>query len=115
MVKSILSAGESVLIFPEGTRSRTGQIQKFKPGVGLIALELCVPIVPAYIGGTYEALPTGKAFPRRQRVKVFFGPTISVEAYRSHGTRTVADERYRQIATEVHTAIVELASVSKLS
>ena len=112
MVKSILSAGESVLIFPEGTRSRTGQIQEFKPGVGLIALELGVPVVPAYIGGTYEAMPTGKAFPQRRRVKVLFGPAIRVEANLSKGTRTVADERYRQIATEVRTAIVELANLS---
>ena len=112
MVKSILSAGESVLIFPEGTRSRTGQIQEFKPGVGLIALELCVPVVPAFIGGTYEALPAGKFFPQRQKVKVFFGPVIRVEADRSQGTRTVADERYRLIATEVRTAIVKLAKES---
>ncbi len=110
MVKSILSAGESVLIFPEGTRSRTGQIQEFKAGVGLIALELRVPVIPAYIGGTYEAMPPGKLFPRRQGVKVFFGPAIRPEAYRSRGTRTHADERYRQVATDIRTAIVELAS-----
>ncbi|MCZ6768609.1 MAG: AMP-binding protein [Acidobacteria bacterium] len=112
MVKSILSAGESVLIFPEGTRSRTGEIQEFKPGVGLIALELGVPVVPAYIGGTYEALPAGKFFPRRQRIRVFFGPVIRVEPDRSQGARAAADERYRQIAAEVRTAIVELANVS---
>ena len=65
MVKSILSDGESVLIFPEGTRSRTGQLQEFKPGVGLIAQELGVPVVPAYIQGTHQAMPVGKALPRR--------------------------------------------------
>ena len=57
MVQSILSQGEPILIFPEGTRSRTGQLQGFKPGLGLLARELNVPIVPAYIGGTREALP----------------------------------------------------------
>ena len=109
MVKSILLGGECVLIFPEGTRSRTGQLQEFKPGVGLIALELGVPVVPAYIQGTHPAMPVGKAFPRRRGIGVFFAPGIRVEPSPPEGPRTALDERYRQIAAQVRTAISGLA------
>ncbi|MEJ2077318.1 MAG: AMP-binding protein [Acidobacteriota bacterium] len=51
MVGSILSQGEPVLIFPEGTRSRSGKLQEFKPGVGLIAWEYQTPIVPTAMYG----------------------------------------------------------------
>ncbi|MDA2923280.1 AMP-binding protein [Acidobacteria bacterium AH-259-L09] len=108
MVKSILSAGELVLIFPEGTRSRTGQIQQFKPGLGLIALELDVPIIPAYIGGTHQAMPVGKVFPRPKQVKVIFAPPITMDVYRSNDQDTPADEIYRQITADVRGVIMNL-------
>ncbi|MFB3903952.1 MAG: AMP-binding protein [Acidobacteriota bacterium] len=108
MVQSILSQGEPILIFPEGTRSRTGQLQGFKPGLGLLARELNVPIVPAYIGGTREALPVGKLLPRPNKVKVLFGPPISMEKYRTNGPTLSRDEHYRAIVAEVRDAIEEL-------
>ncbi len=110
MVQSILSQGEPILIFPEGTRSRTGQLQGFKPGLGLLARELNVPIVPAYIGGTREALPVGKLLPRPNKVKVLFGPPISMEKYRSNGPTQSRDEHYRAIVAEVRDAIEQLRS-----
>jgi long-chain acyl-CoA synthetase len=109
MVKSILSAGESVLIFPEGTRSRTGQLQEFKPGVGLIAQELGVPVVPAYIQGSHQAMPVGRAFPRRREIKVFFAPAIRVKPAPPDSPGTANDERYRRLAAEALTAISGLA------
>ncbi|MFB3141362.1 MAG: AMP-binding protein [Acidobacteriota bacterium] len=113
MVKSILSGGESVLIFPEGTRSRTGQLQEFKPGVGLIAQELGVPVVPAYIQGTHRAMPVGKTFPRRRGIEVFFAPAILVETAPPDGSGGgTNDERYRQLAQEIRTGIAGLASGS---
>ena len=106
MVKSILSDGESILIFPEGTRSRTGRLQEFKPGVGLIAQELGVPVVPAYIQGTHQAMPVGKALPRRCGIEVFFAPAIQVESASPDGPgRAANDECYRQLAAEVRAAI----------
>src|SRR3970282_1488513 len=73
MVKSILASGESALIFPEGTRSRSGEIQPFKPGLGLLAWELGVPIVPVRIKGTHDAPPAGSPLPRRGTVTATFG------------------------------------------
>ena len=112
MVKSILSGGETVLIFPEGTRSRTGQLQEFKPGVGLIAQELGVPVVPAYIQGSHQAMPVGKAFPHRRQIKVFFAPAIRVESVPPDVTGTANDERYRGLTAEALAAISGLANGS---
>ncbi len=108
MVRSILSTGEPVLIFPEGTRSLSGRLQSFKPGLGLMALELDVPIIPAYIHGTFQSMPKGKHFPRRGRVDIYFGQPILMNPYRGNGTRRFNDV-YRQIAADVQQAVSHLA------
>ena len=105
MVSGILSSGESVLIFPEGTRSRTGEIQPFRPGLGLIAYELNVPIVPVHIEGTFQALPVGKILPVPKQVTVTFGSPIRVDAYRSGSREISADEVYRKVTADVRKAI----------
>ncbi len=104
-VRGILSKGEPILIFPEGTRSRDGTMREFKPGVGLIALELKTPIIPAFIEGTFASLPAGKTVPRRRRVKVRFGPEISMDSYLEAANDVSRDEVYRRIARDVRTAI----------
>jgi long-chain acyl-CoA synthetase len=107
MVKRILSSGESALIFPEGTRSRTGEIDAFKPGLGLLARELEVPIVPVRIEGTHPALPVGKVVPRRGKIVVTFGEPLTMEAYRGDGAPP-REELYRRIAADVRETIVGL-------
>src|SRR4030095_17082179 len=56
---SFLSRGYNALIFPEGTRSLTGEIAEFKPVIGFLALSARIGILPIYLFCTYEALPTG--------------------------------------------------------
>jgi len=115
MVKSILASGESALIFPEGTRSRDGDIQSFKPGLGLLAWELQVTIVPVHIGGTHEALPVGKSVPKRSRLRVAFGEPITMDHYREIGGRVPPTELYRSIAEDVRRRIVALDHGAPLS
>jgi long-chain acyl-CoA synthetase len=69
----------SILIFPEGTRSATGEIGTFKAGAGLLAVELGVPVVPVRLTGVRELLPKGRALPRPGKVKVRFGPALRFE------------------------------------
>jgi long-chain acyl-CoA synthetase len=72
----VLRRGKILLVFPEGSRSRDGGIKEFKKGVGIIARELNLPIVPVAISGTYAMLPSGKSFPKPSKVSVSFGKPI---------------------------------------
>jgi long-chain acyl-CoA synthetase len=72
----VLRRNKILCVFPEGSRSRDGGIKEFKKGVGIIAKELKLPVVPVAIQGTYEMLPTGKKFPYPARVTVTFGKPL---------------------------------------
>ena len=72
----LLRQGRNLLIFPEGTRSRDGQIQHFKRGIGQIAAHCTISVVPTWIEGTYAALPKGAHWPHRQPVIVTFGTPL---------------------------------------
>src|SRR5436190_12575874 len=62
-LKEHLSHGWSVVIFPEGTLSRTGNIGTFKKGAAILAIDAGVPIVPAYVDGLYEVFPRFRRIP----------------------------------------------------
>ena len=67
----VLRAGRALLMFPEGTRARDGELKAARPGVGMLAVATDARIVPAYISGSNEP---GKWLFRRVRVRVSFGP-----------------------------------------
>ena len=75
---SLVNRGWSILMYPEGRRSDTGQMGPFKPGVGLLAAKLGVPVVPVRVSGTKEVMPNGRAIPRRGCVEVRFGEPLRV-------------------------------------
>jgi 1-acyl-sn-glycerol-3-phosphate acyltransferase len=77
----IKEKGFSFLIFPEGTRSRDGEIQPFKRGGFFLALGSQVPVVPISIQGTYEMMPRGSFFVKKGRVKVEFHHPFPVSDY----------------------------------
>ena len=82
LCRTALEQGRALLIYPEGTRTRTGKLQAFKPGIGVLALELDTPILPVHLRGTFEALPKGRRVPRPTQVSVRFGPAVDVSALR---------------------------------
>jgi len=70
-----LASGRVVGIFPEGPFSVRGRLERGRPGVGLLALRSGVPVVPAGIRGTYEALADRRFYvPRRHPLSLRFGP-----------------------------------------
>jgi len=73
MASYILRNGKSLLIFPEGGRSYDGKLMEFKKGVGILSIELNVPVIPAYIKGSFEALPRGAIRPKFTEMKITFG------------------------------------------
>jgi long-chain acyl-CoA synthetase len=80
----LLDRGWSILLYPEGTRSTTGQMGEFKSGVGLLAVELQVPVVPIFLDGLQRVLPKGRVLPRRGAVSVTFGPSLCFDPATSY-------------------------------
>lgn len=75
-----LKKGATLVIYPEGTRSRTGEIQEGKLGITKIFLKTGVPILPVGIKGTFELMPPGKGFPEIKRiVKINIGKPLFFE------------------------------------
>jgi 1-acyl-sn-glycerol-3-phosphate acyltransferase len=72
-VLRLLGEGKAVVMFPEGTRSPTGQLQEARAGIGMMVAKAGVPVVPMRIWGTERALPRGASVPRPARVTVVFG------------------------------------------
>jgi long-chain acyl-CoA synthetase len=103
-----LLRNENLLIYPEGTRSLSGELQPFKPGLGLLAYEAGVPIVPAHISGTYEALPKGKSLPGKSKVSVVFGEPVVPGFPEKSAVEKSKREIYREIADEVRSRIQRL-------
>lgn len=108
VAQEALLRDENLLIYPEGTRSLNGELQPFKPGLGLLAYEANVPIVPAYVSGTYEALPKGKSLPRKSRIRVVFGEPVAPGFSEESATKANKRENYRNIADEVRRRIERL-------
>ncbi|TAL22955.1 MAG: long-chain fatty acid--CoA ligase [Nitrospirae bacterium] len=69
----VLRNKKSLCIFPEGGRSYDGNLMEFKKGIGILALEMNVPVVPAAIKGSFEALPKGAFLPKPKKIKLIFG------------------------------------------
>jgi 1-acyl-sn-glycerol-3-phosphate acyltransferase len=80
-VVRFLRAGDSFLMFPEGTRSADGRLQPFKKGVATMAVEAGVPIVPISIGGTQKILRKGSWALQPGLVTIRFGHAVDASAY----------------------------------
>jgi len=90
--RMIREKGFSFLIFPEGTRSRDGELQPFKRGGFFLALNSQVDIVPVTIKGTYEMMPKGSFFIKKGKVRVAFHPPVSVEGFDRQNLSLLVDK-----------------------
>ena len=68
------------ILFPEGTRSRTGEMSSFKAGLGMIVAGADVPVVPCCVRGAHEAWAPGARMPRLKRIAVRVGPALNFAA-----------------------------------
>jgi 1-acyl-sn-glycerol-3-phosphate acyltransferase len=102
-VNRLLAEEWSLLVYPEGTRSRDGRIGRLRTGVAVLAAEHGLPIVPIYVTGTHDAMPPGvnwpklRPFRRRHRVTLTFGAPILP---REGEHRTELMERIRMFFAE---------------
>jgi 1-acyl-sn-glycerol-3-phosphate acyltransferase len=98
-----LREGYVLLMFPEGTRSKDGSLQIFRPGIGRLIAEFPgTPVIPTFIGGTTRVMPKGKLVPRPAKALVRFGEPIYPKAHpRFRAT-------WQSAADEVREAILHL-------
>lgn len=92
----VLRQGRNLVIFPEGTRTRTGEVGTFKKTVAILAQELGVPVVPVRIDGAFEAWPRTSKLPRCHKVKVTYRPSIIAQE----------GETYEQFAERVRACVL---------
>ena len=81
-IKKELVDGISTVIFPEGTRTKTGEMGRFKQGAFKIAMDMGLPVVPLSLGGFFKAMPSGQAFANpRARVSLNIGEPIDISQF----------------------------------
>lgn len=109
-IKRVIQAlreNRSVVLFPEGTRTPDGHLQKAKAGVGLMACKSGVPVVPCRVYGSYAAFGKGMAIPRfGSPVTVVFGPPIPASDY---DDPSVGKARYEVAAERIMARIAAIA------
>jgi long-chain acyl-CoA synthetase len=93
-IGELAGRGWSILIFPEGARSRSGVIKEFRGGIGMIGARLDVPVIPVRLDGIDRILPTGSSFARMAKVRVAFGAPL-----------TLRGEDYPALAKQVEDAV----------
>lgn len=105
LAKSVLDEGRVLAIFPEGTRSPTGELQEAKEGATLLALRCGAPILPLALVGTQRFLPKGKFLPRiGRRMVVRVGETFTLSAPRDVDRR----ESMRRATSEMMRHVAEM-------
>ncbi len=97
-IGELIGDGYSILIFPEGKRTEAGEVGPFRPGIGMIASRLAVPVLPVRLEGLERVLHTKMKFPRRGPVRVTFGPPLRLEG-----------DDYARLTAQVEAAVRALA------
>jgi 1-acyl-sn-glycerol-3-phosphate acyltransferase len=102
---SLLKDGAAVALFPEGTRSETGELQPAKPGIGFLVSKGQAPVVPVYVHGSYEAWSKHSGGMKRKPVVVIYGKLITREEIKALGAGRAA---YPLIGSLIMERIAEL-------
>jgi 1-acyl-sn-glycerol-3-phosphate acyltransferase len=106
-----LLAGGAIILFPEGTRTQDGQLQKARSGIGLIVIKSNAPVVPVRVFGTFEAYGRKMKIPRPHQVTVKYGQPMDFTALRAEAKtcdKARLKEIYQQVADEIMAAIAKL-------
>jgi len=105
-----LARGQSgYILFPEGARSRDGNMLAFKSGLGMLVAGTEVPVVPCHIAGAFDAMPPDRTIPRPRRLRVKLGKALTFE-----GIENVR-EGWAQVAESARCAVVALAGAGPVA
>jgi len=100
----LANPGNILILFPEGTRTTTGKIGPFKPGVGLLVAGTTIPVVPCHLQGAFEAWSKGKLFPRPGKLRLRIGEPRTFASL-APGSKEASE----QISRELQQAVTNLA------
>ena len=106
-----LLAGGAIILFPEGTRTTDGKLQKARSGIGLTVIKSTAPVIPVRVFGTFEAHGRHLTIPRPRRVVVKYGQPLDFAKFRAEA-KTCSKQRLKEIyqatADEIMAAITRL-------
>jgi long-chain acyl-CoA synthetase len=106
LAATVLKQGQCLVWFPEGERSRSGQLLPFRPGIGLLLARFPRPVVPVSIRGTFHALPRGKRWVTPRPVTVTFGLPLDPQRLVAPGASP--EEAARRIVQGLEAAVADL-------
>ena len=105
----LLGQGKALVMFPEGGRTRTGELMPFKTGAFRMALALGVPVVPVAISGAYKIWPASRLLPRPGRLRIQYLPPIDVRPVPSETSKAELKQLARDLAAtasdQIRTAV----------
>jgi 1-acyl-sn-glycerol-3-phosphate acyltransferase len=110
----MLRKNRALVIFPEGGRTKTGELMPFKMGAFRLALAHGVPIVPVSIKGAREIWPVGELFPRPGKLTITYHAPIEVERVADEASKAEIKARARQLARKTHDVVASGLEPSSL-
>lgn len=101
----LLKAGKKVVVFPEGTRSHSGELKEFKRGVAKLVAASQTAVIPIYIAGAYEIWGKSHRWPKLfGKTRIFFGKALYWDDYKGMDRRAAEE----QLTADLREAIINL-------
>lgn len=111
MILSRLEKGGAIILFPEGTRSRDGELNAARSGIGLTVIKSTAPVLPCRVFGTHRAFGPHMVIPRPRQLTVKYGRPLLFQAMRSEAaicSKQRVKEIYQRVADEIMAEIARL-------
>ena len=99
--------GNVLIIFPEGTRTTTGEMARFRSGIGRLVVGTDLPVVPCHLTGGTQAWPKGKAFPRPRQLRLRVGAPQTFEHLEKNS------ESVQHICSDLEERVAKLGGASE--